>query len=241
MRAMPSAAPVFLSAQWRHLAMLNFEVDPQLLAARLPRGCELDFHQGRTFLSVVGFLFLDTKVLGIPIPFHRDFEEVNLRFYVRHRAEDGSWRRGVVFVKELVPRWAIAFVAKTVYGEPYEALPMRHRLSPDGAVYQWKRGGRWEGLEVRCSGESFLAAEGSEESFITEHYWGYTRQSSGDTAEYEVVHPIWRLRTAREFHLEADLATLYGPEFAAVLETRPTTAFLADGSDIAVKKGRQLG
>lgn len=238
---MHSPAPVFLSAQWRHLAMLNFEIEPALLASRVPRGCELDLHGGRTFVSVVGFLFLDTRVLGIPIPFHRNFEEVNLRFYVRHRAADGTWRRGVVFVKELVPRWAIAFVANTVYGENYESLPMRHRLGQDEAAYQWKRGGRWEGLEVRCQGDSFAAGPGSEESFITENYWGYTRKRSGATAEYEVGHPSWRLRKIEDFHLDADLATLYGPEFAATLKSRPSTAFLADGSEIVVRQGRQLG
>lgn len=237
---MQPQAPVFLSAQWRHLAMLNFEIAPEILAPRVPRGCELDFYAGRTFVSVVGFLFLDTRVLGIPIPFHRNFEEVNLRFYVRRRAENGEERRGVVFVKELVPRWAIAFVARTVYGEPYQALPMRHRLGADELAYEWKRSGRWEGIDVRCSGESFTAGPESEEHFITEHYWGYTRTRSGATAEYEVGHPSWRLRKIQEFRFDADVASLYGPEFVPVLERRPSSAFVADGSRIEVRKGHQL-
>ncbi len=119
----------FLTAEWRHLAMLNYQVDPEVLRERLPRGIELDDHAGRHFVSVVGFLFLHTKVRGIPIPFHRDFEEVNLRCYVR-REEQGELRRGVVFVKEFVPRRAIAWVARTVYNENYLALPMRHRIAP---------------------------------------------------------------------------------------------------------------
>ena len=139
----------FLTANWRYLAMLNFAVDPKILEPLVPRGTELDFHEGQTFLSVVGFLFLDTRVLGLPIPLHRDFEEVNLRFYVRRKSAD-DWRRGVVFVRELVPRQAIAIVARTFYGEPYSALPMRHCLEhKDGRVlaeYQWRRGSagkRW--------------------------------------------------------------------------------------------------
>jgi uncharacterized protein YqjF (DUF2071 family) len=77
--------------------MLNYEVEPERLMPLVPKGTELDTHDGKTFVSMVGFLFLNTRVMGLAIPFHRDFEEINLRFYVRRKAEDG-WRRGVVFV-----------------------------------------------------------------------------------------------------------------------------------------------
>jgi len=73
--------------------MLNFVVDPAIIAPLVPPGAELDYENGETFVSVVGFLFLDTRLLGLPIPFHRDFEEVNLRFYVRKKSAD-TWRRG---------------------------------------------------------------------------------------------------------------------------------------------------
>src|SRR5436305_10870786 len=133
-------APVFLTAAWHHLVMLNYEVPPALLASRVPAGTSLDFWNGKTYLSVVGFLFLQTKVLGIPIPFHRDFEEVNLRFYLRREE-----RRGVGFIKEIVPLRAIAAVARIVYNENYVALPMRHRIEPAAPLaagtrveYGWK-------------------------------------------------------------------------------------------------------
>src|SRR4051812_4269987 len=139
----------FLTANWRYLVMLNFAVDPKVLQPLVPRGTELDFHDDQTFLSVVGFLFLDTRVMGLPIPLHRDFEEVNLRFYVRRKSAD-EWRRGLVFVRELVPRRAIALIARTFYGEPYSAVPMRHVLEHEGgrvfAEYQWHRAPRWETL-----------------------------------------------------------------------------------------------
>ncbi|MDE0204502.1 MAG: DUF2071 domain-containing protein, partial [Candidatus Tectomicrobia bacterium] len=104
----PGHRRVFLSANWRHLVMVNYEVDPNLLRSWLPAGVELDTWQGRTLASVVGFEFLATRVLGVQVPGHQDFHEVNLRFYVRRRV-GGGWRRGVVFVKELVPRRAIAW------------------------------------------------------------------------------------------------------------------------------------
>jgi uncharacterized protein YqjF (DUF2071 family) len=243
MAAIAHPEPRFLTAEWRHLAMLNYEIDPALLAARVPAGCEIDAWSGRTFVSVVGFQFQHTRVLGLPIPFHRNFEEVNLRFYVRRKREDG-WRRGVVFVRELVPRRAIALVARALYGENYTALPMRHSvdIAPTGGsvAYQWRRLGRWEGLSVELAGEPALAAEDSEEAFITEHYWGYSRQRDGLAVEYQVEHPRWRVWRADRSALHCDVGSLYGREFAEALSDPPTTAFVAEGSPVLVRRGRPL-
>jgi len=238
--------PQFLTAEWRRLVMLNYEIDPSVLAGYVPAGCELDSWAGRTFMSVVGFEFLHTRVLGMSIPFHRHFEEVNLRFYVRRKVED-SWRRGVVFVKELVPRRAIACVARRVYGENYISLPMRH--SADGSAdpgsmtlaYQWRRLGAWEGLSVRFSGSPTLPLDDAEETFITEHYWGYSRQRDGKTVEYRVEHPRWRVWRAAAALLECEVASLYGPEFVEALSAAPSTAFVAEGSPVVVRRGNRLG
>ena len=140
--------------------MLNYEVPPALLLPLVPAGTELDTWGGVTLASVVGFRFLDTRVLGMSIRGHRDFDEVNLRFYVRRYAEDGRWRRAVVFIRELVPRRAIATVARWFYNEPYSAVPMRHELemakAGDGeagrAAYSWRCAGRWHRLEVKTRG-----------------------------------------------------------------------------------------
>ncbi len=229
--------PPFLTAEWRHLLMLNFAVAPQLLQPLVPTGLELDFFEGKTFLSLVGFRFLQTRVLGISIPFHRDFEEVNLRFYVRRKTAEG-WRRGVVFVRELVPRRAIALVARVFYGEPYTALPMRHRIEETeagvAAEYSWRRAGKWESLRGQGSGTSQAVAAGSEEEFITEHYWGYTGRRGG-CSEYQVEHPTWRVWRCRDAEVVADLRALYGERFLASLSARPTSAFIAEGSPIVVR------
>lgn len=223
--------------------MLNYEIDPDLLQPHVPAGCTLDTWRGRCFVSVVGFLFLRTRVLGLPIPLHRDFEEVNLRFYVR-REEAGELRRGVVFIKEIVPKRAIAFVARVLYGENYVAMPMRHELDQgpgSGRVaYGWRRAGHWEGLSVRIDGEPYLPADESEETFITEHYWGYSSLRGGGTVEYRVEHPRWRVWRSEAASLELDAAALYGPAFAEALAGEPSTAFVADGSPVVVRRGRRL-
>ena len=244
---MPDPAPIFLRAAWHDLVMVNFEVDPALLAPRVPAGTELDLWQGRALASVVGFRFLRTRVMGIPIPFHVNFPEVNLRFYVRRRVGAES-RRGVVFVKEIVPRAAIAWVARTVYGETYVSLPMREEVDlptrgepgVGRAAYAWKRDGRWESVEAHVDGPSVVRAEGTEEAFVTEHYWGYAGHAGSPTTEYAVEHPRWTVRNAVRARLDCDVAALYGREFADALSGLPSSAFVADGSDVVVRRGRPL-
>ncbi len=242
---MHSPTPAFLTAQWRDLAMLSFEIEPEVLRPLVPRGCELDLWQGRALVSVVAFCFLDVRVRGVPVPFHRRFEEVNLRFYVRRAALSGEWRRGVVFVKELVPRRAVAWVARWAYSENYVALPMRSRGTgqkpgpiPRSIAYEWSRGGAWEGLALTVRGEPELPEADGEESFVTEHYWGYTRRPDGGTAEYQVEHPRWAVWRAEAAGLRCDAASLYGPGFAAALGKAPSSAFLAAGSPVVVRRPR---
>lgn len=230
----------FLTARWQYLAMLNYEMPHDVLEPLVPHGTELDFWQGRCFVSLVGFLFLDTKVLALPIPWHRNFEELNLRFYVVRRTH-GEIRRGVVFIKELVPRLAIATVARTVYGEPYFSCPMRHTIRKDPATshpsivgYDWKWRGRWNRMGLEVSGEPCPLLPGSEEEFITEHYWGYTRVGPDLTLEYRVEHPPWKVWRAESSYLEADIESLYGPMFTPYLCRPATSALLAEGSNVAV-------
>lgn len=225
----------FLTAAWRELVMLNYEVDAALLAPYIPRGVEIDCWQGRTYVSLVAFLFLNTRVLGVPIPFHRNFEEVNLRFYVRR--ED---RRGVVFIREIVPRRAIAWVARTVYGESYIRLPMRHQIEPSRLEYAWRFGANWHRVTAAGLGPALPLGPGSHEEFIAEHYWGYVRRSAHSATEYRVEHPRWNVRIARAARFEGSVAGLYPRAFDFLEYRAPDSAFVADGSVVSVSRGRQL-
>ena len=224
--------------------MLNYDVDPALLQRFVPAGTELDLWNGHAFLSLVGFRFLGTRVLGISVPFHSNFEEVNLRLYVQRR--DGVLiKRGVVFIREIVPRWAIATLARTLYNEPYVSLPMSHHISNDDArlavTYAWKSGKRWNKISLIVNDDDpALPDPGSEEQFITEHYWGYARQRDGGCVEYEVAHPPWRVWSTRDARFEGDMKQLYGKDLADVLRQQPASAFLAEGSEVTVHKGRRL-
>jgi uncharacterized protein YqjF (DUF2071 family) len=236
----PHERRLFLTAEWRHLAMLNFVVDPAVLEPHVPAGTRLDFWEGKAFVSVVGFRFLRTSVLRVPVPFHRDFDEVNLRFYVRREELDGEIRRGVVFLRELVPRRAIATIARWLYNEPYVATSMRSAIANGSerprVRYSWRLAGEWHGLDAAAVDEPSVPAAGSEAQFITEHYWGYTRQRDGSTLEYLVAHPSWKVSPARgTLEPDADARRLV-PE----LDKRPYSALIADGSPVTVFRPRTL-
>jgi uncharacterized protein YqjF (DUF2071 family) len=168
----------FLTAEWRKLIMAQYEVAPASLAPWLPPGVELDLYQNRCYVSLVGFLFDRVRVLGLPIPFHTRFEEVNLRFYVARTEPDGTRKRGVVFIREFVPRAAITLIANSLYEEPYATFPMRYTIASTPGMltvnYSWRHQQTWHSLAVEVDPTPQPIELNSEEEFITEHYWGYT-------------------------------------------------------------------
>jgi uncharacterized protein len=238
--------PAFLTAEWRYLALLNYAVDPSLLAQLVPRGTELDEFDGKTYMSLVGFRFERTRVRGIWIPFHSDFDEVNLRFYIR-RTVAGEVRRGVVFVREIVPRWAIAKVAQVCFGEKYVALPMTHKVieptSEGGRLqteYRWRHGGKWSAIRAESSGRPALPSIDSREAFFIEHYWGYAADPNGATSEYRVEHDRWRIWPTAQATFEGDMSELYGAPLAACLKRPPDSVVVAEGSTVTVHSGEKI-
>ena len=229
----------FLTAKWHDLIMANYEVDPTLLESRLPSGTSVDLHEGKCFVSLVGFMFLDTRVLDFLVPFHVNFEEVNLRFYVVRETED-EVRRGVVFVKEIVPKAAIAAVARTLYGEPYERWAMSNERSNSHVGYNWSKGSCSNSVTVTRGQNLGVPAADSHGEFIIEHYWGYTKRGENRTDEYSVEHPKWELFEALDPQIDVDFACTYGEEFSFLGDQKPFSMLLAKGSEIAVYKGKTI-
>ena len=205
----------------------------------MPSGTELDLQDGKCFVSLVGFMFLETRVLGVPIPFHVNFEEVNLRYYVK-RETDGETRRAVCFIKEIVPRFAISTVARVVYGEPYECWTMSHDRTETLVAYDWSKGGSRNRLSVETGESLGVPASGSHGEFIIEHYWGYTSRGGGRVDEYKVEHPTWELFSTKNEQLDVDFGKTYGDEFAFLTDEKPYSILLAKGSEIAVYKGKPI-
>ena len=210
----------FLTARWADLVMANYEVDPALLADRIPLRTGLDLHEGKCFVSLVGFMFEDTRVSGFLVPFHISFEEVNLRFYVSRNAGTED-RRGVVFIKEIVPRAAIAWVARSLYGEPYEKWEMAHERSNDRVLYSWSNAGVVNRVSVLRGTSLGVPAAGSHGEFTIEHYWGYTKRGPQRTDEYKVEHPKWELFDVSDVEIDVDFGRTYGDEFAFLSGQKP--------------------
>jgi len=241
-QSIPLSKRTFLDAQWRKLIMINYTVDPAILKPYLPFETELDLWNDTCYVSLVGFMFVETKVLGLKIPLHINFEEINLRFYVKYKHTDGV-KRGVVFLKEIVPRPALTMVANLLYSEKYETLKTRHTwLVEDDTLtveYGWKKG-EWNSIKVIADKNPVDIVPDSEEEFITEHFWGYTKINENMTSEYEVVHPRWQIYPVKEFEVNVDFNKVYGTNFAFLQDQKPLSVYLAEGSEILVKQGAKI-
>jgi uncharacterized protein YqjF (DUF2071 family) len=257
-----------LTAEWRNLVLLNFPIPTDIIKHLAPPGTEPDLYNGQSYISIVGFLFQNVRLFGIPIPGHTNFPEINLRYYVR-RMVGSELRRGVVFAREIVPRRAVAIVANRLYNENYVTRPMRSEnqiagvelSSQDTVAYAWKspshktvsltrnltsgavaskatEAGHENRLSAQVAAPLALPAPGSFEEFIVEHYWGYTRGRDGRTREYEVAHVPWRTAPADKITWDCDIAASYNSPLAEFLAAPPTSAIIADGSPIQVFCGR---
>lgn len=233
----------FMRAEWNDLVFINYEIDPEILKKYVPNGTQLDLFNGKCYLSLIGFMFENVKIKGVKIPFHVNFEEVNLRFYVK-RNDNGIWKRGVVFVKEIVPKHAITFVANTLYNEQYQTLPMRHERTFTEKhrifEYEWKKNNQWNSISVKTATEPIAILENSEAEFISEHYYGYTISPRKQTVEYEVTHPKWQQYQVLNYKLNVDFETVYGKEFVFLQDLQPASCFVAKGSKITIESKKIL-
>lgn len=235
----------FLHAEWRRLLMFNYAVEPEVLQPYLPAGMEIDWWNDTCYLSLVGFRFVNTRMLGLSIPGHRHFPEINLRFYVRYQDPELGWKRGVVFIRELVPRPAISWVANALYRERYQTVPMRYHWQGSSTQlevgYSWRKRGMQHRFSVLAQAAPEDLVPGSEAEFITEHYWGYARWDTQRSMEYQVEHPRWQTYPVLKYDYQVDFAKAYGQEFAFLNDLSPRSVFLAEGSIITVGKGYLLG
>ena len=236
---MPTSRP-FLTAEWRHVALVTYDIDPPALLPFLPPGCELDLRDGRAFVSFVMFDFLNTRVKGIRWPRHVNFPEINLRFYVRHGEQ-----RGVSFIRELVPKRLIARIARTLYNEPYAATQMHSQITEAGGWTETRHrflfGGRWHEAAVRGQTTTTLPPPDSVEQFFKEHEWGFGRSPRGQLRCYRVLHPPWPIHPSATATLDVDFAAAYGPPWSPLNRRTPYSVVFAAGSPVVGYTHRSVG
>ncbi|MBC7411561.1 MAG: DUF2071 domain-containing protein [Bacteroidia bacterium] len=228
---------IFLKAKWENIIMVNYAVDAALLQPYLPKGVELDMRNGKAVVSMVGFIFKNSKLFNIPIPYLGTFEEVNLRFYVI-RKDGNEVKRGVVFINETVPYKIVAWLANKLYNESYSCVRTRHTHTSNAVnkqlTYQWQVNNKWNTIHVEATNESATITANSDEEFIYEHYYGYAKVSDTVTEEYKINHPSWNVNKVVNYNIECDFKAMYGPEFEFLTNTIPNSVFIAEGSAISV-------
>jgi uncharacterized protein len=228
---------IFLKANWENIIMANYAVPIETLKPFIPHGVELDLYNDKAYVSLVGFMFKNTKLFQVPIPWLGTFEEINLRFYVV-RKEDTKLKRGVVFINETIPYKAVAWVANKLYKEHYTAIATKHRWKSGKEIkfieYQWNVNNHWNSLSVEASKANELMSSGSFEEFILEHYFGYTKIDDYITEEYRIRHPRWKVNNVINYRINCDFARMYGDEFEFLNSTEPDSVFLAEGSGVEV-------
>ncbi len=228
----------FLQAKWENIIMANYAVPICALKPYLPKGVEVDTYQDKAYVSLVGFLFKNTRLFKIPIPLLGTFEEVNLRFYV-YRKDGNELKRGVVFINETVPYKAVAWLANKLYKEHYTAIKTKHtwQINPISKqiTYQWLINKKWNTIYVETQNQALDMQKNSFEEYIFEHYFGYTKINEIATQEYKINHPSWKINTVTKTNIECDFEANYGRDFAFLNNTEPTSVFMAQGSGIQVK------
>ena len=229
---------IFLKANWAHIIMANYEIAPEILQAYLPKGVELDLFEGKAYVSLVGFMFKNTRIFKVPIPYLGTFEEINLRFYVQ-RKEGGHTKRGVVFINETIPYRAVAWVANKLYKEHYTTIPTKHRIDIGEHIkeirYEWLQKKHWNSIQLTATVADKAMEAGSFEQFIFEHYYGYTKINEAETEEYRLHHPSWRVNKVIESVIDCDFGAMYGNDFEVLNDTLPAAIFIAEGSEVAVE------
>lgn len=230
---------LFLKANWENIIMVNYEIDPQLLIPFLPKGVDLDLFNGKCYISLVGFMFKNTKLFNVPIPFFGNFEEINLRFYVKRTEENNIIKRGVVFINETIPYPIVAWVANKLYNEHYTVVPTKHNInktsSSQNIEFEWMLNKKWNSIYVEASNESESMKNNSLEKFIYEHYYGYTKINESKTEEYKLQHPSWKTHKVYDYKINCDFEAMYGKAFSVLNNTKPEAVFIAKGSSVAIE------
>ncbi len=228
---------IFLKAKWENIIMVNYSVPQTLLMPYLPKGVELDLFGGEAYVSLVGFMFKNTKLFNIPIPFFGTFEEINLRFYVK-RKEGNTFKRGVVFINETVPYKIVAWMANKLYHESYTAVETKHqwdyKINSKHINYQWKVGENWNNIIVEAELKSSNILRDTIEEFIFEHYFGYAKLNATETEEYKIYHPSWRINKVVQHTIQCDFKAMYGTDFEVLNLLTPQSVLIAEGSVVEV-------
>ncbi|HET8854857.1 MAG TPA: DUF2071 domain-containing protein [Salinimicrobium sp.] len=227
-----------LTCHWRNLAFANYIISPEILEKYLPSYTKIDYFDRKCYVSLVGFQFKDIEIAGVKIPFYTDFEEINLRFYVK-RFDGTTWRKGTVFISEIADKSVLKILANSFLHEKYQTLKTKQEVKENSDFietgYSWKAGRNWQSIEMIGENSPKLVAEGTEPHFIMDRPWGYQKYDALTTNEYEVSHPQWKILPVSTFDINVDFKESFGSAFSILNGILPHSVILAEGSLVSVK------
>ena len=227
-----------LTCEWRKLAFANYKVPAELVEKHLPAHTRLDYFNGNCLVSLVGFQFKNVEAAGIKVPFHTDFEEINLRFYVK-RFDGAKWRKGTVFISEIADKPVLSTLANTLFRENYTTVPTRQEIEEDEeslkAAYFWQLNGEWQHISVKSNRLAGPVPDDSESKFIMDRPFGYGELNEKETNEYHVSHADWHTYTVEEYSIKVDFAKQFGAEWSMLSSATPHSVILAEGSTVSVE------
>ena len=233
-----------LTCEWRKLAFANYIVPPEILEKYLPAYTKLDYFNGNCFVSLVGFQFQNVQIAGIKVPLHTNFEEINLRFYVK-RFDGAQWKKGTVFISEIADKTALSTMANSIFHENYQTLPTKQEVEEGDEFlktrYSWLHDEEWQHIEVKSTTIASPMARDSEEEFLLHRLWGYGKHSEKETNEYHFSHPSWHTYGVQEFSIKVDFTRVFGSEFNILSSAIPHSVMLAEGSSVSAEGRTKIG
>ena len=237
----------FVSAYWSDLILLSYAVPDRLLLPRIAP-FDLDYWDGQAYVSVVGFHFGKTRILGVPpgplLPNVANFAQWNLRTYVRRKVNEvGSSHAkqaagGIVFLKEFVPSPMVTGLVRTLYNENYVTAPLSLTLQSEGntldVCYSLEVGGRKHTIAAKSVLAPSKLKAGSADEFFIERYWGSPGAYGNKVISFQIAHAPWNTYDISSCDVDADFGLLYGKDWEFLNNRKPDYAAWCDGSSVGI-------
>lgn len=177
---------------WRNLLFAHWPVPVATLRPLVPEVLPLDIFDGRAWVTIAPF-HMDIRPRGLPaLPRMSRIPELNCRTYVTVDGKPGVY----FFSLDITSRFAV-WSARTFYHLPYFYADMHLEKPGEGISYSSRRGNAvFRGMYHPVSAETYRAAPGTSEYFLSERYCLYAVHGSR-IYRGDIHHMPWPLQPAR--------------------------------------------
>jgi len=206
---------------------MHWPVPVAALRALVPRGMELDLHEGKAYVGVVPFAMEAVRPRIVPRAMAMDFLETNLRTYVTVGGEPGVY----FFSLEAASRLAV-IAARVTFGLPYFHARMRLYEEQGVVTYETVRSRDDTRHAVRYRIGAHLGASpvGTFEHFLIERYLLFVERDAV-VMRGQVHHPPYDVHLAEVLACDDQLVEAAG---LPAVRGLPPIAHYSPGVDVEV-------